>query len=208
MLETIQPRWDDFCIVAATGPSLTPEVAEACRGHHVVAVKDAWRRLPFAEVLYAVDRWWIEHFEGCPEYGGEKWSSHSTRINEKFDLAEKYGFRLVAGAIAEGLSVNPALIHYGSNSGFQGINMALHFLSGPRKRIALVGFDMQEVNGQGHFFGDHPGRQHRGQYKGFIKEFDRAAETLPDGVEIINCTENSALTCFPKARLEDVLADA
>ena len=57
--EVIQPRWSGLVIVAAPGPSLTPEVAEACREQTVLAIGEAWQRVPWAEVLYHCDvRWW------------------------------------------------------------------------------------------------------------------------------------------------------
>src|SRR6185503_19111154 len=75
-LEPVASRgWTD-CIVAATGPSLTADVAEQCRGHRVLAVNDAYRRIPFAEALYAGDADWWEVHAGCPDFAGEKWSAH------------------------------------------------------------------------------------------------------------------------------------
>lgn len=213
MLRKISPCFTDFCIVAATGPSLTPDVAQACRGFDVVAVNDAHQLLPFARVLYACDnRWWLHH-EGAPDFAGEKWSSHGCQNeNNKIETAKKYGLNLIKGLVGEGFSADPSRIHYGSNSGFQAVNLAMHFM-GHRGRIALVGFDMRAPDGKRHFFGDHPAPLHRAKdaselnryFKGFTKEFDRAAKLLRPGIEIVNCTPGSALECFPKARLEDVL---
>lgn len=201
--EVVEPRWSGLCIVAATGPSLTPEIADACRGHRIVAVNDAYRLLPFADVLYACDRKWIEHHEGCSEFRGEKWSSHQPRCNEKLDVAGKYGWRLVQGQTAHGFSIDPAVIHYGRNSGFQAINLAILFGA---IRIVLVGFDMRTVNGSTHFFGDHPDEIKNGpMYGSFIPHFERAAKQMPAGIEILNCTPGSALKCFPEAHLGDAL---
>lgn len=207
MLETVAPRWGDLCVVAATGPSLTVEVAEACRGQKIVAVNDAWRRMPFAEVMYACDqRWWDVHGEAvCRDFSGERWSSHSERPkNLKYETAREYQLRLVRGDDREGFSTNPALIHYGANSGFQAINLALLFGA---KRIVLVGFDMRVVSNKRHFFGDHPGTLKNGcKYEHFIPHFKRAAAQLPEGVQIMNATPGSALTCFPQVKLADALA--
>lgn len=208
-METIQPTWADFCIVAATGPSFTQEQADACRGYPVMAVKDAARlRMPWADAMYCCDPWWWERFDGLREFPGERWSTHQDRGNPKLEIAEKYGVRLVAGSHAEGFSLNPALVHYGSNSGFQAINIAIHKLRGPRKRLALLGFDMRTCE-QRHFFGPHEGRPNGVRYEGFVGNFKRAAEMLPANIEIINCTPNSALKgIFPMMDLEKALAIA
>jgi hypothetical protein len=189
--------------VAATGPSLTSEVAEACRGWHCVAVNDAYRLLPFADVLYACDANWWEWHAGCPEFAGEKWSSHEPRANEKMAQAERYGLSLVPGRSADGFSLDPGVIHYGSNSGFQAINLAILFGA---TTIVLVGFDMTAAGRKRHFFGDHPKPLgNAAKYEHFIPAFRRAAKTLPAGIEIINCTPDSALDCFPKMPLSEAL---
>jgi hypothetical protein len=200
----IKPRWLE-CVVAASGPSLTPAVAERCRDYRVLAVNDAYRLMPFAEVLYCCDAEWWELHRGCPGFLGEKWSSHSVRPhpeNDKAAAAEKYGLRLVAGRDGEGFSTDSGVIHYGSNSGFQAINLAL--LMGA-KRILLVGFDMHSRNGR-HFFGNHPEPlSNYVRYEGLVPYFQRAAALLPPGIEIVNCTPGSALDCFPMATLEEAL---
>lgn len=76
------------------------------------------------------------------------------------------------------------------------------------KRVILLGYDMA-AHGKKHFFGDHPSglanpTEHL--FDAWRKNFET---TLPDlaraGVEVINCTPGSALTCFPMKRLEEVL---
>lgn len=160
--------------------------------------------MPWAEALYACDVWWWDHYKGCPDYMGEKWSTHEKRTNEKLEIGRKYGVRLVQGSNARGFSLDSSIIHYGLNSGFQTINLAIHMGGNP---IVLVGFDMKTCEKR-HFFGPHPGRQKGVKYEHYISRFDEAAEMLPEGIEIINCTEKSALKCFPGRSLEDVLSDA
>ena len=46
----------DTCCILATGPSLTPDQAEYAKGKaRVIAVNDAWRLAPWADILYACD---------------------------------------------------------------------------------------------------------------------------------------------------------
>lgn len=191
--------------MAATGPSLTPEVAEACRGHRLIAINDAYKLIPFADVLYACDAAWWDVHQGANGFRGERWSSHGKPgHDDKRACADRWGLNIVGGAEREGFSADHRLIHYGSNSGFQGINLAILFGA---RRIILVGFNMQAPKGTPvHFFGDHPkGLYNNRDYDRFIPAFDEAAKSLPPGVEIINCTPGSALRCFPMADLKDAL---
>lgn len=201
-LQRIIPRGWDACIVAATGPSLTESVAAQCRGRPVIAVNDAYRRLPFADVLYACDdEWWDVH-HGCPDFTGEKWSTHRQGTDDKLDCAARWGLRLVAGYDGEGFSVAPDRLHYGMNSGFQGINLALLFGA---TTVLLVGFDMRTTVPR-HFFGDHPpGLKNGAKYEHFRSAFNQAARMLPPHITILNCTPGSALDCWPILPLEEAL---
>jgi hypothetical protein len=203
--ETLIPRWDGICIVAATGMSLTKEVAAVCieSGHPIIAVKQAWRRFTEAEVLYNLDDYWWRMYKGVPEFKGEKWTAHDPSLSPKLEAVKTYNLRVVRGALESGFSTDPSLIHYGRSSGYQAINLALHWLRGPSKRVVLVGFDMQG----GYFYGVHPkGANHGNHWHHFIMLFEEAAKRLPDGVEIINATQGSLMKCFPIRPLEQALA--
>lgn len=172
-------------------------------------MSDAYRLLPEAEILYSCDRaWWLTH-NGCPDFAGARWSTHSEPDNPKRDLAWRFGLHVIEGRVStehSGFSLEPSFIRYGANSGFQAINLAILRYGRPLT-VLLVGFDMQS-NGKRHFFGDHPeGLSNAGDFRRFIPFFRRAAKLLPKDIEIVNCTPGSALTCFPMARLEDALSD-
>jgi hypothetical protein len=183
----------------------------------VLLVQDAYRAIKYADALYGCNPSWWRHHKDCDGFTGEKWTTHHKDCtNNKLDpdpelktgqsLADAFGLNVVEGKEAPGFSLDPGMIHYGSNSGFQAINLAILFGS---KRIVLVGFDMRCVNGKGHFFGDHPGKELRqnndDEYRGFIRFFDTAAKLLPPEISIINATPESALTSFPKVALEVAL---
>lgn len=190
--ETAAPRWrGECCIVAASGPSLTTDVAEACRGDHVIAVNDAYRRLPFADVLYASDARWWDHHGNCTGFRGEKWSAHNPKGNDKRKQAQAYGLRLVAGEDGNAFSLDPDRIRYGGNSGFQAVNLAILFGA---TRIVLLGFDMHGT----HFFGPHAGPlRNTTSFEKYIANFTAAAKKLPAYIRIVNATPGSALKCFP-----------
>lgn len=168
----------------------------------LVAVNDAYRLMPFADALYACDRkWWLKH---KPQFSGEMWTSHEPHsLNDKSDL-QIDGLNYVAGTHGIGFSLNPSVLHYGSNSGFQAINLAI--LKGCRF-IVLVGFDMCRRD-KAHFFGDHPEGFYTNSdrdFRAYIPEFEMAAKRMPADLTIINATPGSALSCFPMMSLKDAV---
>lgn len=207
------PRdWNCPVIVAASGPSLSDEVAWECRkarwfrDWRIVAVNDAWRKLQRADVLYACDAGWWKIHNGAPEFAGERWTTaegnSSSASNYKGDLPAEWRLNLVRGKHACTFSRDPFVIHYGRNSGFQAINLAI--LRGAT-RVVLVGFDMRRVDGKAHFFGEHPdGLCRNTKYENFVSAFDQAAKECK--VPIYNATPGSALKCWPKVDLVEVLA--
>jgi hypothetical protein len=81
------------------------------------------------------------------------------------------------------------------------------------KRIILLGYDCQPDNGKAHFFGSHKDvsglsdpQPHT--YPHWRRCFATLAPELEKrGVEVVNCSRRTALTCFRQARLEDVLME-
>lgn len=204
-LERAERRWEGRCIVAAPGPSLTPEVADMCCSERVMAVNDAYRLLPWAEVLYGCDAGWWDARQPL-EFAGERWTSHSlSPKNDKTMVADRLGLRVIEGRDAAGFSRDPARIHYANNSGFQAVNLALLWGADP---VILVGFDMRAINNRTHFFGNHKAPlRDGGQYSKWAANFAKAAEMLWQPRQIvINATPESALTCFPMMPLAEALA--
>lgn len=95
-------------------------------------------------------------------------------------------------------------IHHGANSGYQAIGLAYHLGA---DRIVLIGYDMQHTNGRTHWHGDHPsGLTNAFGIEKWVKNFSALAKDLKEeGVEVVNCSIETALTCFPRADLRDVL---
>lgn len=218
-------RWSGATVViAATGPSLTEDVvgaiavARLAGAVRVIAVNDAYRLMSWADVLYACDaKWWNHH---TPDFAGEKWSARpwdkhvaSGDVGDegKDELARDQGVTLIEARLSDRWSTDPSWITYGSNSTFQAVGLALHWIA-PAGKIVLVGCDMRTV-GKGkdarrHFFGDHPEPlSNAADFRKFIPSFDAAAKHLAPGVEIINATPGSALKTFRSAGLADALAD-
>ena len=187
--------------MAATGPSLTVDVAERLVGQHVIAVNDAYKLIPSADILYACDESWWKVHKGGEAFTGERWSSHQKGgSNDKTRAAARYGLRLVDG-VAGDRFLTDGKISYGGNSGFQAVNLAILFGAA---RVVIVGFDMREVSGKRHFFGDHPRPLRNGAgFDAWIKAFKVASRHLPSFVDIVNATPGSAIKCFQMVDLDD-----
>lgn len=207
----ISRSWEhEPCFVLATGPSLTNDVLTRVRMARItdkwraISVNDAYKRAPWSDALYACDNnWWTIH-GNCFE--GPKWACHQALDgNNKTDLDKEIGLNLVHGKDGDTFSVDPSYIHHGCNSGFQAVNLALHFGC---KYIVLVGFDMRLIDGEAHFFGKHPdplGNGDDNTYRNFANQFATAAKSLPTDVTIVNATPNSAMTCFPMMGLNEAI---
>jgi len=174
-------------------------------GWKVIAVNDAYKRLPHADILYGCDWAWWKHHNGAPDFYGQRITCHSDCpqfIDDKSLVAHQYPLRLVKAANGKGFSSDPEHIHYGlpqPSSGFQAVNLAL-LLGSPR--VVLVGFDGHAKNGK-HFFGNHPPHLDRCGDEGY-REFSKAY--LPDE-RIVNATPGSAIEAYRFVDLETILRD-
>lgn len=202
----VPPRLAESTGVAvclATGPSLTAEDCAYVRGKAaVIAVNDAHRLAPWADILYSSDRRWWPHYKGVPTFEGLRYGVGSApgKRNPFRDLP----IQVLQNTGYTGLELKPDGLRTARNSGYAAINLAVHL--GPR-RIVLLGYNMNG-SGPAHFFGNHPAglNQTRALYPGWAKSFDALVRPLAEaGIEIFNCTENSSLEAFPRRRLREVL---
>lgn len=103
-----------------------------------------------------------------------------------------------------GIEAHPSGLRTGRNSGAAAINLAVHFGAA---RILLLGYDMGHRPGQvSHFFGEHPERLRGGSAGTYVPMFTFLVEPLKAlGIEILNCSRQTALECFPRVALHDAL---
>lgn len=193
---TVPNLWPGETVVClGTGPTLTREDVEYCRGKaRVIAINNAYRLAPWADVLYACDaKWW----------GWEWTKGASTFVGAKYALTPRAavfpGVHVLKDAGKDGLSLDPTRLTTGKHSGYQAIGLAV--LSGAA-RVLLLGYDMCGD----HFFGSHPDRS-KPPYKACLAAYDTIAQPLRDaGVTVINCSRKSAIAVFPRAALREVLS--
>lgn len=192
-------------VCIASGPSLTQEDCEkAYQAHEVIAVNDSWRLLSDkgrGAHLYAADaKWWHQHWAHI-DFAGTCWSCDQG-WDGKWHKFPEIEYLQVKTQTA-GLSSTPGVLHGGcpAFSGYQAVNLAL--LLGAT-RILLLGYDCKGSPGRLHFFGDHPKGLNNPVPEQWAATF-RAMRPWDHGLEIINCTRDTAIDAFPRVPLEAIL---
>jgi len=154
---------------------------------------------PWADVIYGADEaWWTLHIDGVRDISQAKLYTQNQIAANKFNLS------WIRSKPGRGLSTDNTLIHQGCNSGYQAINLAYHL---GVKKIVLLGFDMQHDGKKMHWFGNHPyGMNNPGSIATWVTLFNSLADDLKEkGVEVVNATGKTALTCFERVRLHDAI---
>ena len=151
-----------------------------------------------SDIHYACDhRWWNEYHERIKNHRCVK-ITPSEKASQEFKLDH------IKAEYGRGLNKKQWTVNCGMNSGYQAINLAYHLGA---KEIYLLGFDMQRTNGLSHFHGDHPkGWANGGDYSDWIKRIGELASDLRnEGVKVVNCSRQTALECFERSTIEDVI---
>lgn len=200
-------KWPDWngatAVLVATGPSLTAEdvalVRDNAKHLRVIAINEAGLpqyaplAAPFADILYAADRAWWQHYRPTrPDYQ-----------------------RHVSGEVVEGVETialtmlergqpmprEPGAVVSGGHSGFQALGLALTLGAA---RILLLGFDC----GGGPARNCHADRPAQFKRQVNMRAWADFYNTVPrewPHVEVVNCGQYSTITAFDKRALENVL---
>lgn len=187
------------CAILASGKSMTPEVAETVRSAaavRVIAINNTFRLAPWADLFFAADApWWVRYYGELVGVPGLKVCADPA--GTKFDDVLQ-----ITAAGDEGFDPDTSKIRHGGNGGYAAVHIAAHLGCA---RIMLCGFDMR--GGHWHEPHKYPLREHgEGIFASWIRRFQTLAPELSArGIEVLNCTPNSALRCFPMANLTDAL---
>ncbi len=198
------PDWSgETAVIVGTGPSAKDVPLDQARGlARAIAIKSAWKLVPWCDVILGLDRgWWLAN-SGVPEFKGMKVTPSPT-------AARVFGLKQVRlKARAEILTGETGVLGCGlrtggGHSGFQAINLAIQFGA---KKIVLVGFDMTLANGA-HWNSDYRGvgKPDAGRVESWRVALDGCAEQFKAlGVEVV-VVGPSALTAYPKMPLAGAL---
>ena len=181
--------------ILASGPSMSQEVADgvARRALRTIAINTTFQLAPWADILYAADgMWWDRHWKHAKGFQGLKVTIEPNALKPELLTLKN---NMVGGFI--GFDPNPDSLKSGSHSGYQAICIAAH---AGAKRIELYGFDMRSVENKHHWHGVHPSPLRNHGESMYQKWIENLATLVPEmtkrGIEVVNCTPNSALKCF------------
>lgn len=203
-MNSVPKLWPGETIVCiGTGPSLTQADVDLVRGRaRVIAVNEAYRLAPWADVLYSSDQLWWPRQQGAPAFGGLKFGISPRKGMKPATFGRCPDVKILLNTGPLGLEQQPIGLRHGQNSGYAAINLAVHLGA---TRIILLGYNLGKVGRAMHFNGT-PGSG--ASYDKFARNYATMVDPLKQfGVEVINCTQPTRLTCFRRADLRDVLVD-
>jgi sugar phosphate isomerase/epimerase len=162
----------------------------AASGHCIIVVNTTFRLAPAADILYAMDNVW--------------WSHHADEVRRSFT-----GLRVSPyGSPGHGVLAAPADagVKGAGNSGAGAINLAAWLGAA---FIVLLGYDSKpDADGRRHWHDAHPRpMSDAASMARWPTHMQRAAARAAQlGIPVLNASRDTALTCFPRVSLEEVLA--
>lgn len=189
-------------VLLGGGPSLTPQQIGHCRARSIrtIAINNAYRIAPWADILYFCDlSWWGQHahYPAFRDFAGIKATISDARYAEH-----------LTNTGDQGLDFNEGCVRTGWNGGMQALNLAINLGATP---IVLLGFDLCVDGDRTHWHDGHASKYSPELYtqsfqKIMLPAFDAAAALCREkGIVVINSSPGTALHAFPKIRLEEAL---
>lgn len=209
---TVSRGWETMTtVLLGGGPSLTQDqvalvlAAREAGNVRVIAVNDAYRLAPWADICYFADSQWFGWHKARPEFvafAGEKCSIQNTGMSitdPSVHLLRNKHFPLHG----DGISLDPGALVTGRNSGYQALNLAI--LAGA-KTIILLGIDGQKSpDGKTHWHSGHPQPEPDAAYEAYRRAFSAGErEIAATGVRVLNASPGSAIG-FERMELADAL---
>lgn len=188
----------------ASGPSLRKDDVELLKGRvRVLAIKKNVELAPWADAVYGCDYPWWRSVRGLPDFEGLR-LAYAPRACDEYGCAPVL---IPNHASSDSLLFGETgAVGGGGNSGFQALNLAAQFGA---RRVLLLGFDCHD-QGKVHWYGRnnwHGGANpSESNFKRWRRAFGNAAEQLKvRGVEVLNASPVTSLTCFPRASVGEAL---
>lgn len=181
--------------VLASGPSMSQAVADKVKHLPRITVNTTYRLALDADIIYACDEAWWKANPEAVQCGGIKVAMEALPGKHP-EFPEDV--KVLRNTGREGFDPFPDCLRTHNNGGIQAVQVAVH---AGAARILLLGFDMRG----GHWHEAHPNGDTSD--KQFLRWIDRARGLAKAPVDIVNCTEGSALDCFRRESLDDVLSE-
>lgn len=187
------------CFILGGGPSLKDVDLSLIKNEYIIALNEAYRFGKFADTWFFADSgFYKNHREAISKWPNRIVSCSGAAKNDKkveyYQRCKKHMICFEPGKLAfpNGMA----------NSGGTAINLAIRE---GFDTIILLGFDMQFVDGRANYHDYYKKKNPRQDiYNRFMLHFEAIAKETDK--TIINANPNSALTCFPKIELKDILA--
>lgn len=192
--------------VIGGGPSFKNVDKSLLEGHEVICINSAYKEFPNATALYWCDESWLgNHYDNilnhpCPLRFTARHSADGYIARNQLAAGNACVLRRTGDF---GVDTDIDSVR-GNNSGAHVINLLANVKA---RRIILLGYDLSLSNGQSHWHGGHGLPMSNYIYDDlFIPSFNSMAKPLQDmKVDVVNCSEKTALECFRKDKLEKYL---
>lgn len=201
----VKPVWRGRTVVViAGGPSVTIEdmrrvgIARLNGKIRVIAIKDAVFPAWWADWVHGCDAmWWQVHIQQLQWFSGRKTTLVET-------LPAKWGVHVLRNTGRHGFDEDPATCRSGGNSGYQAMHCAIH---AGASRIVMLGMDLKKTeDGRRHWFESHPYQAHTDYAETMLPSFETLLPVIEERrIEVVNCSTESIIDCFPKRELRSVL---
>lgn len=191
-------------------PSVYSPYMSAIHGKHVIGINSAFLIGNWIDIVFFGDRgWFFNNRKELADFPGIKVTCHGT-LNKTEYHKEKIKFVGKDRNHSKGITPRHNMVSWNMNSGAAAISLAVHL---GVKRIILLGFDMsldEEMRQHWHsLYGTAGARAdpvrlpfHR-HLRGF-PVIEKDAKKM--GVKIINASPRSAIMCFDKRSVKDILS--
>lgn len=183
-------------------PDVYSPFLSAIHDKHVIGVNMAFKIGPWLDMVFFGDRsFFMKNQKELALFPG-------LRVTSVGAVKDHYWIKHLVKdkAHSVGITRNPRRISWGSNSGSAAISVAAHTGA---KRIILLGFDMID-SGQGQWWhGLYKQRTMaagQGVFKRHLRCFPAIAKDAKElGIEILNASPKSAIECFRKVNVKELL---
>jgi hypothetical protein len=193
-------------LITRGNPERLSPYLEPIHRKHVIGINNAFRIGPWIDVMFFGDCGWYPIYrEELARFPGLKVTCCPRFNNRAKEQSEGVKFLAKDTSKREGITEDRSKVSWNSNSGAAAISLAHHF--GVR-RIILLGFDMKLSDFDSkisHWHGSHGG-QKPPPFPRHLRGFPAiAADAERLGIEIVNANPNSAIECFPKVSVKELL---
>lgn len=185
------------CFIIGGGPSIARMDLSPIKQEFVIATNEAFRLGKWISLWFFSDS---DIFKNHRQ-DIEKWPnrivscSGAAKNNKKIEYYQRCKQHMIC--------FEPSKLAFPSgmaNSGATAINLAIRE---GFDTIVLLGFDMKAVDGRHHYHDYYKKSPREDAYSRFMLHFEAIAEETDK--TILNATPDSALNCFPKIVLKDIL---